>query len=345
MTQSEALFMQSTIRQLLSGQSLIPAQVPAVLGAFLTANPLQQALILALLAAKGESFDEICAVRDYLLKQSTFNQALLSNAPIQSVDLVGTGGSGFARFNISTAASLVVASCGVDVAKHGGRSVSSCSGSADVMAALKIPIYQNSADIIQSLYSHHYTFVCASYFNPVLKALGSLRKTLGFPTVFNIVGPLLNPLRVKRQVIGVYRKDLLTRVAEVLKASGSVRALVVHSAEGLDELGLSGPNEVAELYRGEIKEYRICPKKLGFKSASVAAISGEDPALNARIIQGIFSGKIADAKRDIVVLNAAAGLLVADKVSTLLDGVEIAQEAISSGKTQVLVEKLQAGDH
>jgi anthranilate phosphoribosyltransferase len=335
--------MQSIIRQLLSGQSLSPAQVASVCDHFSSDNSLQQALILALLAAKRESFTEICAVRDYLFAQSSFNKAYLSHGPIQAVDLVGTGGSGFTRFNISTAASLVVASCGVDVAKHGGRSVTSCSGSADVIEALGIPRYLNSAEIMQSLHEHHYTYICASHFNPVLKALSVFRKTLGFPTILNIVGPLLNPLCVKRQVMGVYRKDLLTRVAAVLKDSGSVRALVVHSAEGLDELSLAGPNHVAELYQGEIKLYRICPNKLGFKSASLQSIAGGNARLNAGIIQGIFSGEITDAKRDIVVLNAAAGLLVADRVSTLNDGIEIAQEAISSGKTQLLVEKLQAG--
>ncbi len=338
--------MQSTIRQLLAGQSLSQAQASSVFDAFFeSSSPLQQALILALLAAKGESFAEICAMRDYLLAQSTFNQAFLSSCPARLVDLVGTGGSGFARFNISTAASLVVASCGVDVAKHGGRSVTSCSGSADVISALGIPSYLNSKDITQSLREHHYAYICAPHFNPVLKILGKFRKALGFPTIFNIVGPLLNPLRVRRQVIGVYRKDLLTHVAAVLKASGSVRALVVHSAEGLDELSLAGPSYVAELYQGEIKEYRIYPERLGFKSASVQAISGGTPVLNAGIIQDIFSGKITDAKRDIVVLNAAAGLCVADKVSTLNEGVEIAQEAIASGKTQCLVQKLQAGIH
>lgn len=335
--------MNFTISQLLDLKSLSKTQSYTLFANLGQASPIEQAVLLTLLAAKGESFQEILGAREFLIEQSSIDLELSKKCPTTTIDLVGTGGDGLGTFNISTAASLVVASCGVFVAKHGGRSATSVSGSTDVMSALNLPIYQTSADVMQCLYENQYTYLCGPYFNPTLALFSPLRKQLGFPTIFNILGPLLNPLRLKRQVIGVYRKDLVPIVAAVLKETGSIHALVVHAHEGLDEFSVSGPTYVAEVSQDEIKEYTVFPNSFGFHPSTLRNVIGDTPDANAAIIQSIFSNQLNDAKLDIVLLNAAAGLLVADKVSSLIDGVDMARDAISSGRTMALLHQLQKG--
>mgnify|MGYP003429547197 FL=1 len=335
--------MNSIIRQLFDKKPLSASQTYDMLSRLEQTTPVVQATILSLLAAKGESFEEILGARSFLIQQSSFDPNLSKHAPQDTIDIVGTGGDGIGTFNISTAASLVIASCGVPVAKHGGRSSTSLAGSTDVMNALNIPIHSTATEVMQSLHHNQYTYIAGASFNPTLKAFSSLRKQLGFPTLFNILGPLLNPLPLKRQVIGVYRKELVPIVALVLQTLGSIHALVVHAEEGLDEFSISGPNYVAEVTPTEIREYTVFPQKLGFQSSNLQEIMGGTPDANASLIQSIFLNQIHGAKLDIVLLNAAAGLLVADKVTTLLDGVNIARAAIASGQTMALLRRLQTG--
>lgn len=335
--------MNSIIRQLLEKKSLSASQSYDLLSQLEQSNPVHQATILSLLAAKNESIEEILGARAFLIQQSSFNPNLSKQCPPDTIDIVGTGGDGIGTFNISTAASLVIASCGVPVAKHGGRSATSLAGSTDVMAALNIPIYPTSVQVMQSLHDNRYTYIAGPYFNPTLKAFATIRKQLGFPTLFNILGPLLNPLKLKRQVIGVYRKELVPIVASVLQKTGSIHALVVHAAEGLDEFSVSGPNYVAEVTPTEIREYTVLPEKLGFQPSTLPDVIGGTPDVNASLIKAIFLNQLHDAKLDIVLLNAAAGLLVADKVTTLLDGVNLARAAIASGQTMALLRRLQTG--
>ncbi len=336
--------MKTAMRQLLAQQSFSEEQCYDLFSALSTASELQQGVILALLTAKGETLSEIIGARAFLLEQSTLEPALLSALSEDRVDLVGTGGDGIGTFNISTAASMVVASCGVPVVKHGGGRVTSRSGSADVMTGLGVPLYLTASKLIDSFQRHYYAYICAPYFNKALNAFGRVRSQLGFPTIFNIIGPLINPLRPKRQVIGVYRKALVPVIAEVLRQTGSIHALVVHAEEGLDELSVSGPNYVAEVDAQGIREYMISPSTLGFPTSTLDEVMGGTPDENANMIQSIFSGNLVGAKRDIVLLNAAAGLLVADKVRTLVEGIEMAREAIVSGQTQALLHRLQQGE-
>ena len=281
------------------------------------------------------------AAREFIVKQPEFGPFSREDLPSDIIDLVGTGGDGMSTFNISTAASLVVASCGVYVAKHGGGRSTSLSGSADVITELGIQTYQSFSDIIKSLHQHHYAYLRASYFNDFLRSVAPLRKQLGFPTIFNVLGPLVNPLGPARQVIGVYKKDLLPIVAAILKKTGSVHALVVHAEEGLDEFSVSGINHVMEVKGGDITEYTVDPRSLGFPASTLQDVMGGTPEMNAQILQAIFSGELTGAKRDIVLLNAAAGLFVADKVSSLLDGIEMAREGIVSGRTLALLDSLR----
>lgn len=336
--------MKSMMRQLLGGESLSIEHSYALFAELATANELQQGVILALLAAKGESLHEIMGLMQFLSEQSVIDASVLQACPANVVDMVGTGGDRLGTFNISTAASMVVASCGVSVAKHGGGRVTSRSGSADVMTGLNVPLYLTISKVLQSLQTHHYAYICASYFNKALKAFGRTRSQLGFPTIFNVVGPLINPLQPKRQVIGVYRQDLVPVVARILQDTGSVHALVVHAKEGLDELSVSGPSVIAEVDAQGVRESIITPESFGFAPSTLQDVLGGTPDENAKIIQAIFSGQLEGAKRDIVLLNAAAGLLVADKVSTLTAGVEMAREAIVSGRTQALLHRLQQGE-
>ena len=336
--------MKSIMRQLMARESLSDTQSYALFFNLHNANEVQQAVVLTLLSAKGLSFDEIMGARAFLLEQSLMEPAVVTACPTDVVDLVGTGGDGLGTFNITTAASLVVASCGVSVAKNGGGRVTSASGSADLMTALGVPLYLTSSKIIHSLRQHHYTYICGRYFNKTLNAFGAIRSQLGFPTIFNVLGPLMNPLRPKRQVIGVYCRELVPIIARVLKETGTIHALVVHAEEGLDELSVSGPSYIAEVTPNDINEYRIDPQSLGFPPSTLQEVLGDTPEANAVMIQSLFSGQIDGAKRDIVVLNAAAGLLVADLVATLAEGIDRAREAITSGRTLQLLTELQQGE-
>jgi len=324
------------LNTLMAGNDLRRDESYALFSQMPTYSLAQQTAILSLFVKKQETKDELLGALDALLEHS-----VPVDYPQEVIDIVGTGGDGLGTFNISTAASLVIASCGVTVAKHGGRRVSSYAGSTDVLEALRVPLVQTPEACITHLETLGYAYLSAPLFNPLLRSFGELRKQLGIPTIFNTLGPLLNPLRPKRQVLGVYRRHLLPTVAQVLKASGLDHALVVHSDDGLDELSISAPSHVAELRHGLIREYIITPEDVGLKYAPLNDVVGGNSAENARIICDLFSGKITDAKLDIVLLNSAAGLLVAERVSTLKEGVEMARAVIASGCTAAFFHTLR----
>lgn len=329
--------MRDYLKTLIQKQNLTRIQAYNVLSQLATYPIEQQAAFLALLARKNESIDEIQGALDFILEQST-----LVHSPFDIIDMVGTGGDGLNTFNISTAASLVIASCDVYVAKNGGRSSTSKSGSVDVLEALGVPIKQTAQACLHDLTTHKYTFLSGPVFNTSLKSFASLRKNLNIPTLFNILGPLLNPMQPKRQVIGVYRRELLSPMAHILKARNSQHALVVHSQDGMDELSVSAPTHILELNHGKITEYTITPEDIGLKRAPLEEIIAGDAAENAAIIRGIFEGRITGAKLDVVLLNSAAGLLAADRVIHLSDGVAIARMMIASGKTAAFLKSLQS---
>lgn len=325
------------LETLMAGKNLTHHESYALFLQMATYPLLQQAEILRALAKKKETAEELLGAMQAMLEHS-----VSIDYPHDVVDIVGTGGDGLKTFNISTAASLVVASCGVTVAKHGGRRVTSLSGSTDVLAALGVPMPQTSDASIALLKTQGYAYLWAPLFNPLLSAFGEVRKQLGIPTILNTLGPLINPIRPKRQVLGVYNQHLLPIIAQVLKASGLHHALVVHSEDGLDEFSMSAPTHVAELRHGLITEYKITPEEVGLKSAPLQNIVGGNSTENANIIRDLFSGKINDAKLDIVLLNSAAGLLVANQVATLKEGVELARSAIASGLTAAFLHTLQS---
>lgn len=323
------------LQSLISGVNFTSEQMYEFCQLFVTAPQTQQAAILALFSAKGETTEELTGALHYLLEHAT-----KFHYPQDAIDIVGTGGGNVKTFNISTAASLVVASCGVKVAKHGGRSATSTSGSLDVLEALRIPLYNNVNDIYRSLDQYNYAILGAQLFNPIFKLLAPVRKELGTPTLFNILGPIANPMRPKKQVIGVYSKDLMHKLIQVLQAFGSTHTMIVHSHDGLDELSVSAPTYIIELKNGKISDYIITPESVGLKKSSLEEILDGNAQENANIILEIFSGQKQGAPLDVVLLNAAAGLVVSGYVDSLSEGISVAREAIQSGKTLKLLHNI-----
>jgi len=304
--------------------------------ALLKAPPIQQAALLASLSTRGLSQSELAILLKALKQYST---AIPSGS--DCIDIVGTGGDGLKTFNISTASCLVVASCGVPVAKHGGRAVSSNAGSADVASQLKLPLHQDKDQIQSDLKTFHFAYLCAPFFNQALATLSELRKSLHIPSFLNLLGPLANPASVKRQVVGVYRQDMLENVAAILQQSGSIHAMVVCSDEGMDELSLSSKTQVMHLKNNTLHRYEISPVSLGLNPAPLHAIQGGTAQDNAKLIESIFQSKTRGPCLDIVLLNAAAGLMVSDRVPHLKAGIAMAREAIQSGKTLSLLNQLR----
>jgi len=325
------------LKQLVAGVQFTPEQMYELCSTLAMAPQSQQAATLALLSARRETVDELTGALKYFLDQSTkfdYTQDV--------IEVVGTGGDGLKTFNISTAASLVVASCGLKVAKHGGRAATSISGSMDALEALHIPLYDNVKQIKESLDQYNYVAIWAPLFNPFMKSLAPLRRELGIPTMLNILGPIANPLRPKRQVIGVNRRDLMYKIAQVLQRSGSTHSIIVHGQDGLDELSISAPTYVAELKNNTISEYEVKPEDFGLKRAPLNEIVGGTPTENAKIIKDIFASRQTGAPLDIVLLNAAAGLVVGERASNFQEGVAIAREAIQSGRTLELLNNLNS---
>lgn len=295
----------------------------------------QQSSILSMLQQKKESIDEIMGGYAYF---SQFRKNIAHDFDV--VDIVGTGGDGNKTFNISTLASIVVASCGVLVAKHGGKSASSVNGSFDTVNALGMKSAVNDKNVIAQLKENSYVYLWAPIFNDALKHYGPLRKKMASPTIFNILGPLLNPTLPKRSLIGVYRDDLRKKMAKVLIEQGITRALIVFAVDGLDEISISAATKVLEINHDEMIEYQITPEQVGLKRAHKSEIKIHSFKHSKQIFLGVLKGEIRDAKRDVVLLNAAAGLYVGGKVQTLTDGILLAKNAIDSGSAYLLFKKL-----
>lgn len=247
------------------------------------------------------------------------------------LDTVGTGGDGGISFNISTASTVVASAGGVRIAKHGNRKVSSKSGSADVLEALGVNINLTPKEAVRCLEETNLCFLFAPIYHKAMKYAAEPRQQIGFRTVFNMLGPLTNPAGADRQLIGVYDKDLCRKFAEVLQNMGSKRALVVAGADGLDEISISGTTYVAELNEEGIREYTIEPSQFGLATYPIEAVAGGNAAENAQIIRNIFAGE-KGAFRDIVVINSAAAYYLDEKVSSLAEGVKMAQDMIDTGK-------------
>ncbi len=291
---------------------------------------------LMALRVRGETVDELVGAARVMRAK-----ALRIDAPAGAIDTCGTGGDASGTYNISTGAALVVAACGVPVAKHGNRALSSKSGSADVLAALGVNIEADMALVAECLRTIHIGFLMAPRHHAAMRHVGPTRVELGTRTIFNLLGPLSNPASAKRQLLGVFHHQWIEPLAEVLGALGSERAWVVHGSDGLDELTTTGASYVAELKDGKVTTFEVTPEDAGLARATPEALKGGDPAANATALRALLDGK-PGAYRDIVLLNAAASLVVAGKAKDLRAGVALAAEAIGSGRAKTTLDQLAA---
>ncbi len=295
--------------------------------------------ILKNLAEKGETVAEISAAASVMQ-----NFSIPVSVAEETFDVCGTGGSGNAKtFNLSTTVAFVMATGGVTTAKHGNRKASSQSGSADLLEELGIEISLSPEKMQENLEKKKMSFLFAQVLHPAMKYVMSARKNLGIRTIFNFMGPLTNPSSPTAQLVGVSKKEMVKPMAEILKNLGKKAAMVVYGEDGLDEITLTGKTFFASFSQKnpEISEGEISPEDFGFSCAPHSEISGGTPAQNAKIITGVFSGKINDAKKDIVLLNAGFAFFVAGKTSTPEDGILLAKEIIDSGKAMKLLESFQ----
>ncbi len=285
----------------------------------------QIAAFLTAIKTKGETTEELAAFVTTMNKNGIKISAKVKNL----VDTAGTGGDGSMTFNVSTCAAFVASGAGANVAKHGNRAASSKSGSADVLEALGIPILNGPKTAEKQLESMGITFLFAPSFNPAMKHVAPVRKELGFKTVFNILGPLTNPANAKRQIIGVYDKSLLAKVANVLKILGTERTLIVGSE--LDEISISGETSIYEVSGNKVKNYSISPEDFGFERSLISSIQVKDSKESAEMITGVLKGKQGPA-RDITLLNAGAAIYASGLTVNMADGVKAAAKSIDSGK-------------
>ena len=299
--------------------------------------PAHIAGLLIGLAMKGERPAEIVG----LARTMRANAVPLSRRHEDVFDTCGTGGDRSGTFNISSCAALVVAACGVRVAKHGNRSVSSLSGSADVFEALGVRVTAPAAVVERCLSEAGVGFFFAPTFHPSMRHANPVRKDLGVRTAFNLLGPLTNPAGATRQIVGVPRPELTELLARSLLMLGSERAWVVHGADGIDEISTAGYTKVSECRQGMVNTFYLHPADVGLPKASLSALKGGDAQENARIIRRILDGE-RGAPRDVVLLNAGAGLLIAGRASSVQDGIARAARAIDSGEAAKTLDKLIA---
>lgn len=303
-------------------------------------TPTQNAAYLAALStknARAETTEEIAGSA-----QAMRDHAEHVEAPYPVLEIVGTGGDRANSFNISTTAMFVIAAGGVKVAKHGNRAASSKSGTADCLEALGASLDLDGAACLRVLDRVGVCFMFAQKFHPAMKYVGGIRKELGVRTVFNILGPLTNPMHPEMFVMGVYDAYLVDLLAPVLADLGVKRGLVVYGQDRLDEISASAPTSIAEVNNGTFTHFEITPEQVGLTRGTKEAIVGGRPEENAHILRGILDGSIRDTRRDIVLLNAAAGLYLGGKAESLAEGVRLAGELIDSGQPLELVDRFVA---
>ena len=330
---------QAAIQTLLDGQDLERDDAQAVMGEIMggEATPAQISGFLVALRAKGETANEIAgcaeAMRAHVLPVRPSRDDV--------VDVVGTGGDGSRTFNISTTAAIVAASAGAAVAKHGNRAVSSVSGSADVLEALGFGLDQSPARIAESIDGLGFGFMFAPIHHPAMRHAAPVRRELGTRTIFNVLGPLTNPAGARAGVFGVYAPDVARTVADALAVLGSRRAFVVHGAHGIDELSPAGPNLVFEVADGTVRKRVVDPAELGIDPCDPSELAGGSPDENAATARVVLAGA-RGAKRDAVVLNAAAAMVTAGHADDLREGLELAAKAIDDGRAADRLEELVA---
>ena len=318
------------LQQLLRGDHLRADQATALMRGWLEGQiePVLTGGLLVALQANGVDGEELAAMAQ-VLRQAC---ALPSQRPaIHLVDTCGTGGDGADSFNISTAVACVAAACGAAVAKHGNRSASGKVGSADVLEALGLHLQAPQERVVAALSEVGLTFLFAPGWHPALVALAPLRRSLGIRTVFNLLGPLVNPLQPDSQVVGVARAELLDPMAEALARLGLARAVVVHGPGGLDEASLAGPNDLRLVTAGSVRSELLDPQALGLDVAPIEALAGGDLSTNRQILEAVLRGQGTPAQRDVVALNTALVLWASGRVDAVAEGLPLAQAALSQG--------------
>jgi anthranilate phosphoribosyltransferase len=335
---SAALPPGEALKRLMSGGGLGRDEMQSLVGRLMDgelSEPMKAALLVAL-AMKRESADEIAgaaaAMRERVLR--------IPHSQRDVVDTCGTGGDGRGTFNISTAAALVAAAAGAPVAKHGNRSVSSRSGSADVLQALGVRIDAPPEIAGAALDKLGIAFLFAPILHPAMREVMPVRRELGVRTVFNLLGPLTNPAGARRQLMGVYAAELVPVIARVQAELGSEHALVVHGSDGLDEITLTGPTAVGEVRGGRVETYEVAPEDFGLARCRLEDLVGGDPAQNAAAMRGVLAGQPGPLL-DVVALNAGAALYVAGRASGIRDGLEAARAAIASGAARAKLDALR----
>jgi anthranilate phosphoribosyltransferase len=292
------------------------------------------------LRQRGESVDEITGAVSAMRAQMRRVEA-----PDDAIDIVGTGGDGHGTYNVSTLAALIVAACGVPVAKHGNRAASSKSGSSDILSALGVRLGLTPAEVNLCITGAGIGFMSAQAHHEAMRHVGPARAELGTRTIFNLLGPLSNPAGVKRMLLGVFSPAWLEPLAEVLRELGAECAWIVHGSDGLDEITTTGPTKVVALEAGQFRSFEIMPEDAGLPRVTLADLRGGDPAHNAAALRAILEGA-RTPYRDIALLNAAAALVIAAKAANLREGVAIADAALQSGKvTQVLDKLVNLSNH
>ncbi len=329
------------LTSLLDRQDLTAAQARAAMAAILSgdATPAQLIGFVVALRAKGETAEEVSGLLDAVLAAATL-VPLSDDLRDTAVDIVGTGGDRSHSINVSTMASIVVAGAGVPVCKHGARAASSKCGTADVLEALGVAVDLRPEGVVRCVERAGIGFCLAPSYHPAFRFAAPSRREIGIPTVFNLLGPMANPGRVRRQVIGVANPAVAERMLTTLRIHGSLKAWVVHGS-GLDELTTTGVSSVLALDHDQVRSFDVDPVEVGLAPATLDDLVGGTPEQNAAAVRSVLAGTHGP-HRNIVLLNAAAGLVVADRASTLVEGIELAAESIDSGAAAAALDRLVA---
>jgi anthranilate phosphoribosyltransferase len=319
------------------GKSLSESEAEAAFDIIMSGNatPSQMGAFLMALRVRGETVDEITGAARIMRAK-----AVSIDAPPGAIDTCGTGGDASGSFNISTASALVVAGCGVPVAKHGNRALSSKSGSADVLTALGVNINADLAIVRRCLWEIGIGFLMAPRHHSATRHVAPTRVELGTRTIFNLLGPLSNPAMASRQLVGVFEPEWVRPMAEVLGRLGSERAWVVHGA-GLDELTTAGKTTVAALEKGKVETFEVVPEDFGLKQARIEDLSGGEPQHNASLMRDLFDGR-GGPLRDIVLLNSGAALMISGRAASVESGIQLAAQSLDSGSARAVLEELVA---
>jgi anthranilate phosphoribosyltransferase len=326
----------SLIGVVAQGKPLSPAQAEAAFGAMMAGEvtPSQIGAFLMALRVRGETVEEITAAVKVMRERMT-----RIAAPAGAIDVCGTGGDHAGTLNISTPVAIIAAACGAQVAKHGNRAASSKSGAADVLSALGVNLEADMATVERALAEVGTCFMWAQKHHSAMRHVGPTRAELGTRTIFNLMGPMSNPAGVTRQLLGVFSGDWLEPMAEVLRNLGTEHAWLVHGSDGLDEITTTGPTRVVELRHGAIRSFTLAPEDFGIARSDAAALKGGDAPANAQAIRGLFEG-VPGPYRDIVLMNSAAALVIAERTPDMPSAFALAADALDTGKAKVTLASL-----